>query len=643
VRETLGKEAELVGLFRSTKNKALIQSQEQMQVNAEVAMMAIQLDMLDDAERLYLESKRYDLLVALYQSCGRWEEALSLCEKHDRIHLKSTHYKYARFLEGCGEIKKAMEQYEKAGVHCKEIPRMLYDIGHIQELGKYIKSRGEKELYRWWAQYCASEQDYNEALHFYNKAEDWLSVVKVLIHNQEMQRAHDLVKTTQDPSAAFHLARRKEESDMIKEAIELYKLAGRHNHGIRLAMQHGLEENMIDLALKSEGDSALQLQVAEYFERRHMNERAVLLYHKGGNINKAISLCFEGQLFQELRSIAEEFDEKTDPALLNRCGEFFMAHKQYDKAVALFITANKVAHALALCQKHGVRISDKMAEKLTPPKIKDPEKLEERKKVLTVLAECLRDQGSYHVACKKFTQAGDKISAMRCLLKSKDTDKIIYYATMTRKKEIYILSANYMQNLNWHAKPDIMKKIILFYSKAKAYEKLSNFYNSCAQVEIDEYRDYVKALGALKEANKYISKSKKALDKESKVASLQRRIKHVESFVKAREIMGFNPAEMVAICERLIAAPDVEQAVRVGDVFALLTEHYYAKDNMQEAMKIIKQMKARNIAIQPYLDAKIIRTICDATGNSMEDEKSGGRGIEDEIGEEIEEAADYYG
>ena len=52
-----------------------------------------------------------------------------------------------------------------------------------------------------------------------------------------------------------------------------------------------------------------------------------------------------------------------------------------------------------------------------------------------------------------------------------------------------------------------MKTIISFYSKAKAYESLATFYDACAQVEIDEYRDYEKALGAMKEAKRQLDKS----------------------------------------------------------------------------------------------------------------------------------------
>lgn len=81
---------------------------------------------------------------------------------------------------------------------------------------------------------------------------------------------------------------------------------------------------------------------------------------------------------------------------------------------------------------------------------------------------------------------------MKCLLKSGDTRNIVYYATRSRSKEIYILAANYLQSLDWHEDPEVMKNIVSFYNKAKAFEQLSGFFDAYAQMEIDEYRDYEK-------------------------------------------------------------------------------------------------------------------------------------------------------
>merc|ERR1712028_217053 len=165
---------------------------------------------------------------------------------------------------------------------------------------------------------------------------------------------------------------------------------------------------------------------------------------------------------------------------------------------------------------------------MTPPKPpKKGEKIppgtlskEQRVEILMKLARVCKKQGSYHLATKKYTQAGDKLKAMKCLLKSGDTEKIIFFAGVSRNQKIYILAANYLQNLDWHNDPEIMKAIINFYTKAKESERLSGFYDACAQVEIDEYRDYEKALGALKEAVKYMIKAK-VPNKEESLASLQ--------------------------------------------------------------------------------------------------------------------------
>ncbi|GJQ73670.1 putative intraflagellar transport protein 140 [Trypoxylus dichotomus] len=70
---------------------------------AKLAVLAIQLNMLDDAEQLYIQCERYDLLNKLYQSRNKMDEALSIAETKDRIHLKNTEYHYAQQLEqdGC--------------------------------------------------------------------------------------------------------------------------------------------------------------------------------------------------------------------------------------------------------------------------------------------------------------------------------------------------------------------------------------------------------------------------------------------------------------------------------------------------------------------------------------------------------------
>ena len=56
----------------------------------------------------------------------------------------------------------------------------------------------------------------------------------------------------------------------------------------------------------------------------------------------------------------------TDKIVINKCSDFFMQHKQYDKAVNLYIIGGDITKALELCEQHKVKITEEMAEKMTP-------------------------------------------------------------------------------------------------------------------------------------------------------------------------------------------------------------------------------------------------------------------------------------
>ena len=71
---------------------------------------------------------------------------------------------------------------------------------------------------------------------------------------------------------------------------------------------------------------------------------------------------------------------------------------------------------------------------------------------------------------------------MKALLKSGDTEKIVFFAGVSRQKDIYVMAANYLQTLDWRSDHSIMKNIISFYTKGKALDSLAGFYDACAQV-----------------------------------------------------------------------------------------------------------------------------------------------------------------
>lgn len=606
-------------------------------------VLAVQLGQVEDAEKMYEASGRHDLLNELRQAQGDWDGAITLAEEKDRIHLRSTHYTYARILEAQGKTDAAIEHYEKAGTHRVDVPRMLFDLGRTSKLREYVDSRREPELYKWWAQYCESNGKFDKALDYYQHARDHLSIVRVLCFHGKMDAAAEVVHESGDGAAAYHLAKHCEEAGRTKDAVFFYQRAGRYNHAVRLAREHNMASELSNLA--TQASTKVMVETAQYFEGRKMYDQAVRLYHKGGNVSRALDICFRHNRFEALRDIADGLSADTDPALLRKVGDFFLSHGQYDKAVRLFTIAGEANRALELCVTQNVPLTEELAEALCPETGSQSGGSEQaRNAMLLKIAKVCKKQGNYHLACKKYTQAGDKIKGMKCLLKSGDTEKIVFFAGVSRTRDIYILAANYLQNLDWHSDPSIMKNIVSFYTKAKAFESLASFYDMCAQVEIDEYRDYEKAVAALREALGHLAKARNVPGGPAKAEALQAKIAHVETFVAARKMVKSNPEEMVRRCNELLDQPGCEQAIRVGDVYALMIEWFYSQQQLERAYGLVERMRGQNIILAPYLDSEMIHAIYSAVGmpaprdGPADDTARGGYGgeMDDDMDEEIE-------
>lgn len=404
-----------------------------------------------------------------------------------------------------------------------------------------------------------------------------------------------------------------------EEAINFYALSGCYNHCIRLAKAYGLDSELMRFALKS--TPSLMIESANHFEQKGEFDKAVQLYHKGGDLPRALDLCFRAgeidpnqsaTMFDMLNTIAQDLGADTSPQTLARCAEFLVNHKQYGRAIDLYIMAKRYHQAIEMCSQHKIPINDELVDRLTPPESFESG---ERKEVLKELAKTLKKQGLFTLASKKYTQAGDRVHAIKCLVRSGDTKAVIQFATISRNAEIYTLAANYLQQMNWRESVDIMKAIIMFYTKAKSFEQLAGFYDSCAQVEMDEYRDYDKAIAALREALKYASKaeSRSGMDL---AHSIEKRIGLTEKFVQARRVAKSDPDSMVAICETLLQDPIIEEAIRSGDCYAMLVEYFHSRGMYKEAYQYLQEMEDKKIPLHPYVDAAIIDKVFKAVGAS---------------------------
>mmetsp|Transcript_1689 Transcript_1689/g.4984 ORF Transcript_1689/g.4984 Transcript_1689/m.4984 type:complete len:471 (-) Transcript_1689:448-1860(-) len=466
---------------------------------------------------------------------------------------------------------------------------MLVARGEQIALERYVMRAEDADLMKWWAGYCESLGHLDSARHCYESAGDHYSLVRVACFANEAERAGAIVNESRSAAGAYHLARHLEGRGEVSAAIQYFAKSGCYNHAIRLARQYQLDTDLMQFSIKAR--PSLQVDCAHYFEHKGEFEKAVQLYQKGGELAKALDLCFKvggagrTEIFEVLANISDDLKNTTaSPAVVARCAEFFVEHRQFDKAVKLYIVGGRYSRAIALCLEHHVMITDELAEALTPAKAeKANEKAEtitgpassvvseeQRVQILLELARVCKKQNSFQLACKKFTQAGDRSRALKCLLRSGDTKNIIYYASISRHREIYILAANYLQSLDWQSGSDaaaeLTKKIVDFYTRAHAYDSLAAFYDAYAQMEIDEFRDYEKALGALKESREQLERLRKGADRDRRISALDTRIKIISDFVEIRHCEDSDPKRMVEMCTALLERHDAESANRSVDL-----------------------------------------------------------------------------
>lgn len=536
-------------------------------------------------------------------------------------------------VDWCYLFSGAIQNFEKSGTHRFEVPRLLFEDWNILEA--YIHKTNDKELKRWWAQYMESTGEMELALQYYELAEDYLSLVRVHSYCDNLEKAAEIANTSGDKAACYHLARQYENIDNIAEAIHFFSKAQAYSNAIRICKEHGFKEQLWNMAVLAGPNE--KLDAAKYFENaehKPQYDKAVILYEKAGYVGKALDLAFETKQHNVLQTIATHFNQDTDPALLDKTAAFFLQHDQYDKAVDLYVASVQAIKALELCLQYNINITEEMAEKLSSgEKFEKHTSSDEKIKVLNKIAEVAYQQGNYHLATKKWTQSGNRLQAMKSLLKSGDTEKVIFFANVSRQREIYILAGNYLQTLDWRNNSDIMKNIITFYSKAKAFDLLAMFYNACADVEIDEYQNYEKAQGALTECAKCLQKAEKTELINARMIQIARNMELISRFVECQKVYDAHPSKAIEGCKALLKEENVNVAVRKGDIYGFLVEHFVKAKSHKQAYALILELRQEipNVNLNYYINTDVLLSIEKSLGVALQIDTNDGKFEEEEV------------
>ena len=300
-------------------------------------------------------------------------------------------------------------------------------------------------------------------------------------------------------------------------------------------------------------NNTTQSLIAEYFEKKGLYEKAINLYLLAGNVKKALNICLLTQQYDKVREIAESIEYQNDKDTLRALAEYFLEQKQYEKALSLFIRLKDYDYAMRIFENHKVKISLQTVSAIMDD-IESDSNNKNKVELTERLAKLLMMQGEFEAAHQIYVKKLGKLKkAMKCLIKMGNKDRVIEFAQTCRTPELYVLAANFLQSLDWTDNEEIVKTIVSFFTKAKAFLSLANFYDLFANVEINEFRNYEKAIILYQESLNTLDKVKENdLKKETKVGSLNNKIKVTKLFLHVQNIIGSEPDEALKICNELL-------------------------------------------------------------------------------------------
>ncbi|XP_061713379.1 intraflagellar transport protein 140 homolog isoform X2 [Cydia pomonella] len=274
------------------------------------------------------------------------------------------------------------------------------------------------------------------------------------------------------------------------------------------------------------------LHAATILETAEQSEQAIALYQKAGKPHMALRLALGCGDTSAMLAAVESLGERVEPSLARKLAAHLRRAEHHSHAAALLATAGEYEEALDIVEQSSAPLTEELAERLAAPA-----GAAGRDALLRRLADVLGARGLYHHAAKRLASTGDKAGAMRWLMRSGDADRIATFAAATRDRAAQLMAADYLRrHAAWRARADLTRHVLHFYTRAKAHGKLAAFYAECAKMEVDEYGNFEKALEALKEATRCLSKTSDP-ETGSQIMALQEQTTLVKKFLDLKKLL----------------------------------------------------------------------------------------------------------
>ena len=568
--------------------KAANQARESNPEQQETILSAIatELGETDEAEQLLRDCGRYDLLSDMLQSQGRWDEAIQMAEDHDGTNIKNAHYKYAQHLESTGDESLAAKHYMQSD-HLKPYLDGLVETDRLPLAEDIVVKSKDPELLSWLAQkYETLNMD--TAKEFYQMAGDDLGLVRLALEENDIDTAVAIAEQSSKTEVANQVATHLESAGDIRRALSLYSGSGMYKDAIRLAKEHGMCSELVQVALDTNNQHQM-MECANWLEDRGEVGKAAQLQAGGGNQSKALELIVRSDAGPD-PELNRLFAAMIDDLDVNR-----LTDSDVSTYARRFLTLDEGDKAFAfLCKARG-----------------------DRHEVFESFATLCQEQGRHRLASKCYAKTGDKLSSLKCLVRTKETKTIIAFAKAARMKEAYVIAAAYLQTLpSWSQNEQTINTIVLFLSKAKSYEKLIEVYESLAHMCIDESEDFEKALDMFTKGATYAEKIEDAYRRASMRRHFERQLYAITRFLRARKAIEHDTEPMERFCADLAEKQSSDNtAVRLEHGAKTLALKYISTRRYQDAHDLIQSM----VNPTKYISRKVMEDVWIAIGKNPRD------------------------
>jgi intraflagellar transport protein 140 len=387
-----------------------------------------------------------------------------------------------------------------------------------------------------------------------------------------------------------------------KRVIDLFRQARQFGQAMKTALDFEIVDDIMNLSYSA--PQPLVIRAARWFEEQRDAKNAILLYSRANRMNRALSLCFQVKQYDALDEISDALTSKTDQQILLRCAKHFEESSRWSRAAQCFAFAREFDKVIQLCDQHKVKLKAAVITELS--------EIDADEAVMKRFALLCEQQNAFQIAAQLYVRFKDHIAAMRCLIRSGDTDKVVKFANLIKKKETFILAANYIQTLKPRSTESLFEMAINMYKRAGATEKIAKFYEGVAQVEIDEFQEYARAAELLKLASEVYA----SLGKDT--SGVDAKVKLVELYLAALERVTSEPKKTMAACVEILRTPNVEAALRTDDVYILMVKASVALKNWKNAHQILEDLRGHDTDITWFLPVELIQQIYKEAGDTFQ-------------------------